>query len=284
MAARPISSATISFGLVSIPVQLYSSSENSKKVRFNYLSPDGQRVKQQYVDAKTGDPVERSDLVKGYEFAKNQFVTFTPEELKALEADATQTIEIVEFVPIEQVDRVYIGKTYYLGPDKGGAKAYGLLGKAMEETGWAALAKYAARGKQYLVLVRPAGDHLVMEQLNYAHEVRSIDEVPTGETEVSDAELTLAKQLIEQIASKTFDPAKYEDEVGERMLSAIEKKVEDGSEITAEAPEAEPQAQVIDLMEALRASVSKAAESGPKGARKPARSKKATKKKAAGGD
>lgn len=283
MAARPISSATISFGLVSIPVQLYSSSENSKKVRFNYLSPDGQRVKQQYVDAKTGDPVERSDLVKGYEFARNQFVTFTPEELKALEADATQTIEIVEFVPIDQVERVYIEKTYYLGPDKGGSKAYGLLGKAMEQTGWAALAKYAARGKQYLVLVRPAGDHLVMEQLNYAHEVRSMDEVPTGETEISDAELALAKQLIEQIASQDFDPSKYEDEVGERMLAAIGKKVQDGVEITAETPDAEPQTQVIDLMEALRASVSKAAEAGPKGAKKPSRSRvKPTKKKASG--
>lgn len=281
MAARPISSATISFGLVSIPVQLYSSSDNSRKVRFNYLSPEGSRVKQQYVDAQTGEVVERSDLVKGYEFAKGQYVTFTPDELKALDAEATGAIEIVEFVPVEQIDRAFIDKTYYLGPDKGGSKAYALLGKAMEKTGWAALAKYAARGKQYLVLVRPVGEHLVMEQLNYAHEVRSIDEVPAGDEEVKDAELELAVQLIEQIASDEFDPGKYDDEVGDRMLAAIEKKVQDGSEITA-PPEEEPATQVIDLMEALKASVSKSNEEGPKGAKKPAKKTSGDRKKAAG--
>ncbi len=280
MAARPISSATISFGLVSIPVQLYSSSDNSQKVRFNFLSPGGARVKQQYVDAKTGEVVPRDQLVKGYEFAKGQYVTFSTEELKALDAEATGAIEIVEFVPVDEVERAYIGKTYYLGPDKGGSKAYRLLGAAMQKTGWAALAKYAARGKQYLVLVRPVGDHLVMEQLNYAHEVRSLDEVPTGDEDVQDAELQLAVQLIEQRAAERFDPAKYEDEVGERMLAAIEKKVADGSEITS-PPEEEPQTQVIDLMEALKASVAKSGE-GPRGAKKPARKASGGKKKAAG--
>ena len=254
MAARPISSATISFGLVSIPIQLYSSSENSQKVRFNFLAPDGARVKQQYVHSKTGEPVPRDQLIKGYQFAKDQYVTFTGEELKALEAEATGHIDIVEFVPVDQVERAFIGKTYYLGPDKGGAKAYKLLGAAMEQTGWAALAKYAARGKQYLVLVRPVGDHLVMEQLHYAHEVREMTEVPSGEGDVQDAELKLAVQLIEQIASETFDPTQYDDEVGQRMLSAIEKKIADGAEITA-PPEEEPVAQVIDLMAALKASV-----------------------------
>lgn len=255
MAPRPIATATISFGLVSIPCQLYSSAENSQKVRFNFLSPDGTRVKQQYVDAKTGELVARSDLVKGYQFAKDQYVTFKPEELKALEAEATQTIEIVEFVPVDQVERAYIGKTYYLGPARGGDKAYSLLGAAMNKTGWAALAKYAARGKQYLVLVRPVGDHLVLEQLHYAHEVRDIADVPSGEGEVVEAELGLAVQLIEQIASENFDPSKYEDEVGQRMLEAVERKVADGTEITAPAEE-ETTAQVIDLMAALRASVS----------------------------
>ena len=260
MAARPISSATISFGLVSIPIQLYSSAENSQKVRFNFLAPDGSRVKQQYVNPKTNEAIERSQLIKGYQFAKNQYVTFTGDELKALEAEATQAIEIVEFVPVDQVERAHIGKTYYLGPDKGGAKAYRLLGAAMEKTGWAALAKYAARGKQYLVLVRPVGDHLVMEQLHYAHEVRDISDVPAGEGEVQDAELKLAIQLIESIASDEFDPSQYQDEVGLRMLSAIEKKIADGAEITA-PPEEEPVTQVIDLMAALKASVSGAEES-----------------------
>ena len=157
---------------------------------------------------------------------------------------------------MEAVERSYISKVYYLGPDKGGEKAYRLLGEAMRATGWAALAKYAARGKQYLVLVRPVGDHLVMEQLAYANEVRAIDEVPIADVDVDETELKLAVQLIEQIATDTFEPAKYEDEVGQRMLEAIEKKIADGSEITA-PPEGEPQAQVIDLMEALRASVSR---------------------------
>ena len=264
MAPRPIATATISFGLVSIPCQLYSSAENSQKVRFNFLSPEGTRVKQQYVDAKTGEPVERRDLIKGYQFAKDQYVTFKPEELKALEAEATQAIEIVEFVPVDQVERAYIGKTYYLGPARGGDKAYSLLGAAMKKTGWAALAKYAARGKQYLVLVRPVGDHLVLEQLHYAHEVRDIADVPSGEGEVVDAELGLAVQLIEQIASEDFDPSKYEDEVGQRMLEAVERKVADGTEITAPVEE-ETTAQVIDLMAALRASVSGETETGAGG-------------------
>lgn len=273
MAARPIASATISFGLVSIPCQLYSSSSNSQKVRFNFLSPDGARVKQQYVDAKTGEPVARDQMVKGYEFAKNQYVTFTADELKALEAEATQAIEIVEFVPLDQVERAYIGKTYYLGPDKGGAKAYRLLGAAMKKTGWAALAKYAARGKQYLVLVRPVGDHLVLEQLHYAHEVRDVTRVPAGEGEIDDAELALAVQLIEQIASKEFDPSKYEDDVGQRMLAAIEKKIADGAEITAPAEE-ESTTQVIDLMAALRASVAKSDEAEKKKASGASRKKR----------
>jgi DNA end-binding protein Ku len=268
MAARSIASATVSFGLVSIPIHLYSSSETSQKVRFNFLAPDGSRVKQQYVHANSGDVIPRADLRRGYEFAKDQYVTFTPEELKALEAEASRAIEIAEFVPLEAVDRSYISKVYYLGPDKGGEKAYRLLGEAMKATGWAALAKYAARGKQYLVLVRPIGDHLVMEQLNHANEVRAIDEVPVGDADVDETELKLAVQLIEQIATDTFDPAKYGDEVGQRMLEAIEKKIADGSEITA-PPEGEPQAQVIDLMEALKASVSKGgSSSGRKGARR----------------
>lgn len=280
MSARPIGSATISFGLVSIPVNLYSSSETSKQIRFNYIHKDcGSRLKQKYVCAREGEEVPRDEMVKGYEFAKDQYVIFTPDELKALEAESTQTIEITEFIPMGEVERVYIAKTYYLGPDKGGDRAYRLLREAMMETGWAALAKYAARGKQYLVLVRPMNDHLVMEQLNYADEVRPISEVPVGEGEVADAELQLAVQLIEQIASESFEPEKYEDEVGERMLAAIERKIE-GQEITA-PPEEAPKTQVIDLMEALKASVGKAdeGEAGAGGKKRRAGSKKA----AAGG-
>ena len=279
MSARPIGSATISFGLVSIPVSLFSSAENSQKIRFNFIHKDcGSRLKQQYTCKQDGEPVTRADMVKGYQFAKDRYVTFTPDELKALEAEATQTVEIAEFIPLDQVERVYIGKSYYLGPDKGGDRAYRLLGAAMRQTGWAALAKYSARGKQYLVLVRPVNDHLVMEQLHYAHEVRSVSEVPIGEGEVNEVELKLAVQLIEQIATESFEPDKYGDEVGARMLAAIEKKIE-GEQIVAPR-EDEPQTQVIDLMEALKASVGKQDDSETEGKGGKRRS---TKKRAAAG-
>ncbi len=255
MPARPIASATVSFGLVSVPVSLYSSAESTSKVSFNWLhKTDGSRLKQQYVCKQDGDVVEREDMIKGYEFVKGKYVTFTPEELKDLEEQSTGSIEITEFVPAEQVDRAYLSKLYYLGPDKGGDRAYRLLSKAMEETGLAALAKYAARGKQYLVLVRPQGGGLAMEQLHYRHELRDISEIPLGEGEVKDEELALAVQLIKQAASDKFRPENYDDEVRNRMLEQIQRKV-DGEEITA-APTAEPQTQIIDLMEALKASLS----------------------------
>ena len=147
MAMRALASATVSFGLVSIPVKLYSSAESSSTIRFNQIhKKDGSRLKQQLVCAKDGEPVPKDEIVKGYEFAKGQYVLFTPEELKAIEEKATQTIDIAEFVPADQVERIYLDKVYYLGPDKGGARAYQLLARARRETGRAALAKYSARG------------------------------------------------------------------------------------------------------------------------------------------
>lgn len=260
MPARPIASATVSFGLVSVPVSLFSSAESTSKVSFNWLhKTDGARLKQQYVCKQDGEVVEREDMIKGYEFAKGKFVTFTPDELKALEERATASIEITQFVPADQVDRAYLSKLYYLGPDKGGDRAYLLLSKAMAETGLAALAKYAARGKQYLVLVRPLGEGLAMEQLHYPHEIRDFSEVPLGEGEVKDEELQLAVQLIKQAASDEFRPEDYEDEVRNRMLEQIQRKV-DGEEIVA-APTEEPQTQIIDLMEALKASLSQGTDS-----------------------
>ena len=256
MPARPIASATVSFGLVSVPVSLYSSAESTSKVSFNWLHKDcGSRLKQQYVCKQDGDLVEREDMIKGYEFQKGKFVTFTPDELKALEEQSTASIEITEFVPADQIDRAYLSKLYYLGPDKGGDRAYRLLSKAMGETGLAALAKYSARGKQYLVLVRPMGEGLAMEQLHYPHEIRDFSEVPLGEGEVKEDELKLAIQLIKQAASDGFQPEKYEDEVRNRMLEQIQLKV-DGEEITA-APTEAPQTQIIDLMEALKASLAR---------------------------
>ncbi len=261
MPARSIASATISFGLVSVPVNLFSSAESSATISFNMIDKKtGKRVKQQYVSSEDKPRVvDKDDIVKGYEFAKNQYVIFSPEELKALDEKATNSIDIIEFVPLDKVDRIYLDRAYYLGPDKGGDRAYRLLAKALEETGYAALGQYAARGKQNLVLVRPMDGVLVMEQLHYANELRKPSEVPLEEVPVKAAELTLAKQLIQQGATDEFHPEKDHDQVRDRVREAIQAKVE-GQEITAE-PEAQPQTKIIDLMEALKASLGKAEKS-----------------------
>jgi DNA end-binding protein Ku len=279
MAARSIASLTISFGLVSIPVKLYSATETSRAISFNLLHKAcGSRLKQQYFCIKEDVPVAREDMAKGYEFAKDQYVMFTPEELKALEEAGTQTADITEFVPAKTIDPVFFDKAYYLGPDKGGAKPYALLARALKESGRCALGRWAARGKQYIVMIRPVDDGfvegLVMQQLLYSGEVRSMKDIDIPKTDVRDAELKLAQQLIEQQAADKFDPTAYKDEVRERIEAAVQKKVE-GQEITlAEAPE--QGAQVIDLMEALRASLEKKPAKKVQAAKAPAR--KAAKK------
>jgi DNA end-binding protein Ku len=254
MSAHAIGSATISFGLVSVPVKMFSTGESSAAISFNWLhKKDGARLKQQYVCSKDGDKVEKDDMVKGYEFSKGQYVLFTPEELKALEERGTGTIEIREFVDAGLVSRLYADRSYYLGADKGGERAYRLLGEAMKKTNRVAIGQYAARGKQYLIMVRPHENALVMEQLRYAQEVRPVSEVPVPDIEVKQAELDLAVQLIGQAASETFRPEAYEDNVKKRVLEQIQRKVE-GKEITEEPAEA-PKTQIIDLMEALKASL-----------------------------
>jgi DNA end-binding protein Ku len=253
MSARSIGTGTVSFGMVSIPIRLYSAGESSAAISFNLLHAKCKsRLKQQYICPKDNEIVPRDQMVKGYEFSKDQYVTFTEEELKAMAEDAQKAIEITEFVPASQVDPIYFDGAYYLGPDKGGEKAYKLLTEAMKQTGRSALAKWAARGKQYLVLIRPSAGGLIMQQLLYADEVRSFAEVPVGDAEVKEPELKLAVQLVEQIASDEFHPENYTDEVRKRYLEAIQRKVE-GQEVTT-APEA-PRAQIIDLMEALKASL-----------------------------
>jgi DNA end-binding protein Ku len=256
MAARSIGSLSISFGLVSIPVKLYSATESSRAISFNLLHKAcGSRLRQQYFCVKEDVPVGREDMVKGYEFAKDQYVMFSPEELKALEEAGTQTAEIAEFLPIESIDPVFFDKAYYLAPDKFGAKPYALLAKALRESNRCAVGRWAARGKQYIVMIRPVEHGLVMQQLLYGSEVRSMSDIDIPPTDVKEAELKLAQQLIAQQASDTFDPAAYTDEVRARVEEAIQKKIE-GQEITmSEAPQ--PGAQVIDLMEALRASLEK---------------------------
>jgi DNA end-binding protein Ku len=277
MPARNIATATISFGLVSVPVQIFSSAESKSSVSFNMLHKKcGSRVKQQYICPKDNDEVvPRDEMVKGYEFAKDQYVILTAEEIKALEEKGTGTIDVQEFVPLDKVDREYVDKVYYLGPNKGGERAYRLLAEALGATGKAAIGQYAARGRQYLIVLRPKDGRLVMEQLHYADELRPVSEVEVPEGDVKPMELTLAKQLIEQTSTDSFEPAKYKDVVRERMLGEIEKKVA-GQEILVSEKPSEPSGKIIDLMEALKASLAsqpkqEASSESPKEAKKKGR-------------
>jgi DNA end-binding protein Ku len=256
MPPHSLGSGTISFGLVSIPVRLYTAA-SSGNVSFNQLhSVCGSRIRQQIFCPKCNRTVERNELVRGYEFAKDQYVQVKDEELKALEGEASQIIDIAEFVPLAEVDPIYFEKTYYLGPDKGGEKPYRLLAEAMEKAGQVALAKYVMRGKESLVLIRPAQNGLMLHAMYFADEVRNFDEIDKGQSaKIKDGELDLALQLINGLASEHFSPERYTDEYRHRVLGMITQKVE-GQEVTVSEPAA-PRAQVIDLMEALKESLAK---------------------------
>jgi len=269
MPARSIGTATISFGLVSIPTKLYTTNESGGDISFNMLhDADNARLKQQYICTQCNEVVDREHTVKGYEHAKGQYVVLSGDELKALDAVATQTVALEEFVPASAVDPLYVEKSYYLGPDKGGERAYKLIADAMIDTGLVGVASYSARGKQYIVLLRPFKQGLIMHQLRYAQEVKDWAEVPMPDLpEIKPAELGLAKQIIQQIAHETFDPKKYRDEVQERMMELIQQKVA-GQEMTM-TPEAPAAGKVIDLMAALKASLGMAKDAEAE--RKPAK-------------
>jgi DNA end-binding protein Ku len=258
MASQPrsIASLTISFGLVAIPVKLYSATVSSGKISFNLLrQKDGSRVKQQYVAVNDGKLVERSEMVKGYEFAKDQYVMFSPEEIKALEDSTSAAIDISQFVPLASVDPVFFDGTYYLAPDKGGAKPYTLLATALRKAAQCAIGRWISRGKEHIVVIRPIGDGLAMHQLHFQAEVRDLKELGLEPASVSDAELKLAQQLIDQLGAKRFDPNEYVDEFKERVEAAIQKKIA-GKEISlSDAPAGAAAGNVIDLMDALRASI-----------------------------
>ncbi len=254
MAARSIASLSLSFGLVSIPVKLYSATESSSGVSFNLLHTCGSRVKQQYLCLKENVVVERADMVKGYEFEKDRYVMFKPDELKTLENAARHTIDIVAFIPLSAVDPIYYDKAYFLAPDKRGAKPYGLLLEAMRESGRCALARWAWKGKEYVVQVRANDDGIVLQQLLYADEVRSMKDLDIEKVDVQKAELNLALQLISQIAAEDYDPAAFVDEEKQRILGAIDQKIA-GNEIAESAAPEPASGQIIDLMEALRASL-----------------------------
>ncbi len=292
MAARSIGSLTVSFGLVAIPVKLYTAMQASNAISFNLLHKTcGSRLRQQYICQKEGVVVERDGMVKGYEFAKDQYVRFTPEEIKALEEVGTHSVDISEFVPIESIDPVYFDKTYYLAPDKGAAKPYGLLVEALKQSGRCGVGHWAARGKAYIVILRPIGDVLAMQQLHYAADVKSASEVDVPKPEVKPQELKLAQQLIDQQTAPSFDPQAYKDDVRGRIEAAIQKKVE-GQEISVAEVAPPGTGKVIDLMEALRASLEKTESAraqttrlgprkGPKRAEEPAKvARKASKRNA----
>jgi DNA end-binding protein Ku len=255
MAARSISTGAITFGLVTVPVRVYPAVSASAGIGFHLLhARDNVRLKQQYVCPEDGEVVPRSEMVKGYEYARDRYVAFTDEELKALDEQATQGIEIKEFVSQEAVDAVYYERAYFVGPDKGGDKAFALLSESMVQMKLVAVARYAARGKDYLVLLRPSEGRMVMHQLYHSDEIREISEVPAARRETGAGELRLARQLIEQITSDRFEPEKYEDEVRKRVKRLIQQKVQ-GKDITREKPEKGRGPKVIDLMDALKASL-----------------------------
>jgi DNA end-binding protein Ku len=264
MAARSIASLSLGFGLVSIPVRLYSATESSSTVRFNLLSRDGSRVKQQYISEKDQTVVPRSEMVKGYEFEKDRYVIFKPEELKALEEGGSHLIDIVSFIPEDAVDPIFYDKAYLLAPDKRGGKPYNLLKAAMLESGRCALAKWAWKAKQYVVQVRARDDGLVLQQLLYADEVRSLKDLEIEQLTPSAAELKLALQLIDQISSDTYDPTLFEDEEKKRILAAIDAKIAGEEVVAVDHPEDVASGQVIDLTEMLRASLSRTPKAAPK--------------------
>jgi DNA end-binding protein Ku len=256
MPAHSIGSANISFGLVSIPIKMFTAA-SAGGVSFNQIHQKcGGRIKQQQICPTCNEVVERSTLVKGYEFSKDQYVQFTDDELKALEGETSRMIDIAEFVPLDQVDPIYFEKTYYLGPDKGGEKAYRLLADTMKGSSRVALAKYVMRGKENLVLIRASQNGLMLHSMFFADEIRDFSEVDKGENaKLKPGEMELAQRLVNELATDKFKPEQYTDEYRTRVLEAVEAKVE-GKEVTSLAPQAQ-RAQVIDLMDALKQSLGK---------------------------
>ena len=257
MASRPIANGNISFGLVSIPVKLFSAAR-SKSVSFNLLHEEDRSRIQQKIYCPVDDAIiDRSELVRGYEIEKGRYVVFTDEELKNLEASGSDhAIEITEFLPISEVDPVYFEESYFLESDRGSGKAYRLLTDAMASSERVALGRYTMRGKEHLVLLRPYAKGLMLHTLYYADEVKVADEFDRSLNEsVKETELTLAKRLIDDLAQKKFDPSQYHDTYRERVIEAAQQKVA-GEEVIA-APKPAERGQVIDLMAALKASLEK---------------------------
>ena len=276
MAARAMASSTITFGLVAVPVQLYPATRESAGLSFHLLhAKDGVRLRQQLVCPKDGELVARNEAVRGFERAKDEFVVVTDKELRALDQKASSGIEVAEFVKGGELAPLYVERSYYVGPGKGGERPFALLVKALEEEDLVAIAQYAARGKDYLVALRPFEGRLLMQQLYHHDEIRSVSDVPLPDAEVKAGELKLARELVGRLTAERFEPERYEDEVRKRIRALIERKVE-GGEIRA-APGEGRAAKVVDLMEALKASLA-AGQAGKAGSAKPKRARAAAKR------
>jgi len=256
---RPLWRGAITFGLISIPVRLYSAVEN-KNLKFNLLhEKDGGRIKYQRTCAKCGEEVTWDDIVKGYEYSKDHYVTFTPEEIAALDVDSIKAVDVVSFVPLEKVDPIYFDKSYYVAPEASGLKAYRLLADALEAEGQVGVAKVTLREREHLATIRLKDGVFVLETMHWPDEIRtpSFEELDKR-VDVRDNEVKMARQLIQQL-SDDFRPEQFEDEYRLRLQELAEKKV-DGREITVSAETEEEPAEVVDLMEALKASVAQAKE------------------------
>jgi DNA end-binding protein Ku len=279
---RSIWSGAISFGLVNVPVKVYSA-VSPKTVRFHQLNEKtGNRIQQKRVDSGTGEEVAYEDLVKGFELTKDRYVLISPEELSSIAPEKSRTIDIEDFVEIEEIDPVYYDHPYWLPPDKGAAKAYALLVQAMKESGKVAIAKVVLRNKEHLVALRPSGDGLMMETMVFHDEVVPADDIDeldaSREQQASDREVAMAMQLIDSLTSE-FEPERYRDEYREKVLDLVERKAE-GQEIAIQ-PEAPQPAKVPDLMAALEASLAAVAPKEEAPAKKKAPAKKGKKKEEA---
>ena len=261
--SRSIASLTLSFGLVAIPVKLFSATVPSQRISFHLLrQKDGSRVKEQYVAVADGKLVERSGMVKGYEFAKGKYVMFSANEIKELEDASSAAIDIGKFVPLESVDPVYFAGTYYLAPDKGGAKPYTLLAMSLRKSGQCALGRWVSRGKEHIVVIRPIEDGLALHQLHFQAEIRPFKDLGVTPAKVSPAEMKLAEQLVDHLKEKEFEPGEYTDEFKERVRAAIKEKIKGHEVSLAGEPPKASGGNVIDLMAALKASLNKNKTSG----------------------
>jgi DNA end-binding protein Ku len=272
---RPIWKGAITFGLISIPVRLYSAVQE-KSLKFHLMhEEDGGRIKYQRVCAKCGKEVSWDDIIKGYEYSKDRYVTFSDDELDAMDVDSIKAIDVVSFVPLEQIDPIYFNKTYYVAPEAAGLKAYRLLADALEAEGQVGVAKVALRDKEHLATVRLKDDVFVLETMHWPDEIREPEfEELEKRVKVQDSEVKMARQLIQQLSDE-FKPEEFADEYRTKLEELVEKKVE-GEEITfAPAPEEEP-TKVVDLMEALKASVAEAKKKKPTTARKKSSTRKAS--------